>query len=102
VPVDDTAPSIYLAAAPSPPKDETEPASQQVDKSLPKPPAPSKSDKKSGGVSQPSPQESKKELKKEETSKPKEKEKEKSKTVATERPAAGSRNETRVCSIHCP
>ena len=78
-------------SAASPPKDETEPADQQVDKSLPKPPPPSESDKKSSGISQPPPQESKKE--------PKEKKsKQKEKETTAERPVSGSRNETRVRS----
>ncbi|KAF8234953.1 dihydrolipoamide succinyltransferase [Tricholoma matsutake] len=73
----------------SEPKDNTEPTVQQVDKTPPKQPAPSESDKKPDSVSQSPLQESKKEVR-EETSK------QKSKTTAPEIPAAGSRSETRI------
>lgn len=100
---------VNVAAAPPPPKEEkstdaskpkdtSEPADQQVDKALPAPPAPSQSDKQSGGVSQDKPKENKKEAKEETSQKEKKSDKDKESKSAAERPAVGSRGETRVCS----
>ena len=94
---------LDLAPAPPPPKedqpsgatqtkDTSEPADQQVNKAPPEPPKPAESDKKSTSVSETKPSESKKVFK-EEKDKSKQKE-----TSAGERPATGTRSETRVCS----
>ncbi|KAF5379169.1 hypothetical protein D9615_006007 [Tricholomella constricta] len=94
-------PGEVEAAAPPPPKEEqtsgesqvkdvTEPVDQQVNKELPKPPAPSESDKKSSGVKE-APKDKKEFKEKEGASK-----KDKKETPVAVRPAPGSRNETRV------
>jgi 2-oxoglutarate dehydrogenase E2 component (dihydrolipoamide succinyltransferase) len=100
--------TVYKAAAPPPkqeqstdaskPKDGVEPADQQVDKATPAPPSPSQSDKKSDATSQDKLKESKKEAKEESSKKEKKSNKDKENKSATERPAAGSRGETRVCT----
>ncbi|KAG2150908.1 hypothetical protein DEU56DRAFT_779031 [Suillus clintonianus] len=71
--------------------DSEEPKDQQLDKTIPEPPAPSATDKQSGGIPPEGPKESKKEVKQD--SKPKA---DKSKTPPPVPKAPGNRGETRV------
>lgn len=89
---------LHVALASSAPQekktDPEEPKDQQLEKKAPEPPAPSITDKRSGGIPSEGPKESKKEVKQD--SKPKE-DKSKAPSPAPTPAVPGSRGETRVC-----